>query len=169
VQEDLIDGVRWLVARGTVDGTRMCTFGGSFGAYAAMMTTIRAPGLFKCAVGYSGLYDLAQMYDADEAVESKKVFNYFVKAIGRDPNELASNSPTRLADKLTVPVLLVHGGKDRRTPPLQAKTMREALIKAGRPPEWMYVDGEGHGFYAQASRAAFYEKLESFLAKHLAK
>lgn len=169
VQDDLIDGVRWLVAQGTVDATRMCAFGASFGAYAAMMTTIRSPGLFKCAVGYSGLYDLAQMYDEDRTVVNEKSFNYLVKVVGQDPIELANNSPTRLADKLTVPVLLAHGSKDTRTPPLQAKTMREALIKAGRPPEWMFVDGEGHGFYSEQSRTAFYEKLEAFLAKHLAK
>jgi len=47
--------------------------------------------------------------------------------------------------------------------------MREALIKVGRAPEWMYVEGEGHGFYAEKSRLDFYEKLEAFLAKHLAK
>ena len=45
--------------------------------------------------------------------------------------------------------------------------MREALTKAGRPPEWFYVSGEGHGFFAEKNRAAFYEKLEAFLAKHI--
>jgi dipeptidyl aminopeptidase/acylaminoacyl peptidase len=167
VQEDLLDGVRWLVAQGTVDGTRMCTYGVSFGAYSAMMTAIRAPGLFKCAVGYSGAYDLERMYDRKATVLDRQTYNYMVKAVGKDPIELANNSPARLADKLTVPVFLAHGGKDETTPPDQAKTMREALVKAGRPPEWMYIDGEGHGFFAEQSRADFYTRLEGFLAKHL--
>jgi len=169
VQEDMIEGVRWLVDQGKVDGMRMCTYGGSFGAYAAMMTAIRAPSLFKCVVGYSGAYDLARMYDRDVTVLDKKTYNYLVKVIGKDPAELAANSPSRLADKLTVPVFLAHGGKDEVTPPDQAKTMREALVKAGRPPEWMYIDGEGHGFFSEQSRADFYTRLEGFLAKHLGK
>ncbi|MEP7295177.1 MAG: S9 family peptidase [Burkholderiales bacterium] len=169
VQEDLIQGVRWLVDQGKVDGARMCTYGGSFGAYAAMMTAIRAPGLFKCVVGYSGVYDLARMYDRDATVLDEKTYNYLVKVIGKDPNELASNSPSRLADKLTMPVFLAHGGKDEITPPEQAKVMREALVKAGRPPEWMYIDGEGHGFFSEQSRADFYGRLEAFLATHLGK
>jgi dipeptidyl aminopeptidase/acylaminoacyl peptidase len=168
IQQDLLDGVRWAAAQGNVDAGRICAYGGSFGAYSAMMTTIRAPGLFKCAVGYAGLYDLPMWYSTDETIESKQLFNYLVKVIGQDPAELANNSPDRLADKLTVPVLLVHGSEDRRTPPEQFKAMRDALKKAGRPPDTLYVDGEGHGFYTEKNRQAFYEKLEAFLAKHLA-
>ena len=169
IQDDLIDGVRWVVAQGAVDEGRICAYGGSFGAYSAMMTAIREPGLIKCAVGYAGAYDLALMYRNDEVAGSKKYFNYLVRAIGQDPTELANNSPARLADKLTVPVLLVHGSEDMRTPPNQAEAMRDALKKAGRPPEWLFVQGEGHGFYSEKNRQAFYESLEAFLAKHLAK
>ena len=43
------------------------------------------------------------------------------------------------------------------------------VVKAGRPPEWFYVSGEGHGFYAEKNRQAFYEKLEAFLVKHIGK
>ena len=58
---------------------------------------------------------------------------------------------------------------DLVTPPAQAQAMREALTKVGRPPVWVYVSGEGHGFYAEKNRQAFYEKLEAFLAKHIGK
>jgi len=169
VQQDLLDGVRWAVAQGGVDASRICAYGASFGAYSAMMVAIRAPELFKCAVGYAGVYDLAKMYESEEVVESKQVFNYWVKVVGRDPAELAQNSPVQLAEKLKVPVLLAHGGSDWRAPPEQAKAMREALTKVGRAPEWMFVDGEGHGFYVEKNRIAFYEKLEAFLGKYLGK
>ena len=169
IQEDLIDGVRWIIAQGTVDEKRVCAYGASFGAYSAMMSAIRAPELFKCAVGYAGVYDLAMMYDNPRVKERRTSFNYFVKVIGEDAAELAANSPARMADKLGVPVLLVHGGGDEIALPAQAETMRDALKKAGRPPEWFYVADEGHGFYAEKNRQAFYEKLEAFLAKHIGK
>jgi dienelactone hydrolase len=167
--DDLVDGVRWIAAQGVVDEKRICSFGASFGAYAAMMTAIRAPELVKCAVGYAGVYDLPMIYDEPDAKLGGKAYRYYQRALGQDMAELNAYSPTRLADKLAAPVLLVHGGADEVTPPAQAQAMREALTKAARPPEWFYVSGEGHGFYAEKNRQAFYEKLEAFLAKHIGK
>ena len=66
-----------------------------------------------------------------------------------------------------MPVLLVHGGKDKTTNLPRPKTMRDALTKAGRPPEWMLVKNEGHGFYDSEHRKEFYAALEAFLAKHI--
>jgi dienelactone hydrolase len=167
--DDLVDSVRWMVAQGAVDEKRICSFGASFGAYAAMMTAIRAPELVKCAVGYAGVYDLPMIYDLPDAKLGGKAYRYYQRALGQDMAELSAYSPTRLAAKLAAPVLLVHGSADEVTPPAQAQAMREALTKAGRPPEWFYVSGEGHGFYAEKNRQAFYEKLEAFLAKHIGK
>ncbi len=167
--DDLIDGVRWIVAQGTVDDKRICAFGASFGAYASMMSAIRAPELFKCAVGYAGLYDLPLIYEESSSKAGGKTYRYHQKVIGQDATELAGFSPSRQADKLKVPVLLAHGSADETTPPVQYDAMREALVKAGRPPETMYVSGEGHGFYSEKNRQMFYEKLEAFLAKHIGK
>jgi len=44
-------------------------------------------------------------------------------------------------------------------------TIAPASAPLGRPPETLYVEGEGHGFYTEKNRQAFYEKLEAFLAK----
>lgn len=167
--DDLVDGLRWVVAQGVVDEKRICSFGASFGAYAAMMSAIRAPELVKCAVGYAGVYDLPMIYDEPEARQRGKAYRFDLKVLGTDEAELISYSPSRLAGKLAAPVLLAHGSADEVTPPAQAQAMREALTKAGRPPEWFYVSGEGHGFYAEKNRLAFYEKLEAFLAKHIGK
>jgi dienelactone hydrolase len=168
-QDDLIDGVRWAIAERPIDGQRVCAFGASFGAYSSMMVSIRAPELFKCAVGYAGLYDLQLWSDSPGIRRSPKSVAYLDKVIGTDVAALAAGSPARLAAQLKLPVLLAHGSSDEVTLPEQAYAMRDALVKAGRPPEWMFVSGEGHGFYADANRQAFYEKLEGFLAKHIGK
>ena len=167
IQQDLTDGVRWLISQGTADPARVCVYGGSFGAYAAMMTTILEPDMFKCAVGYAGLYDLPMLLTGERAKQSRRAFNLWAEAVGTDPETLKKLSPTFLADKINVPVLLVHGERDETTPPAQAEAMRAALTKANKPFEWMMVPKEGHGFYAEKNRYAFYEKLEAFFAKNL--
>jgi dipeptidyl aminopeptidase/acylaminoacyl peptidase len=107
IQQDLIDGVTWAIAEHYADPRRICVYGASFGGYSAMMTTIRAPGLFQCAVGYAGIYDLDMMYNKGDIKASKLGRSYLTSVIGKDPADLAANSPTQLADKIDVPVLLV--------------------------------------------------------------
>jgi dipeptidyl aminopeptidase/acylaminoacyl peptidase len=167
VQQDLIDGVKWAIAQKYADPQRVCVYGGSFGGYSALMETIRAPGMFKCAVGYAGIYDLAMMFKKGDVQQSKRGRSYLTTVIGKDDAELTANSPDKLADKIDVPVLLVHGEDDERAPFAQAQAMRAALDAAHKPYEWMSKPGEGHGFYDEKNNIEFYTKLETFLAKYI--
>lgn len=169
IQDDLIDGVKWASNQADIDGKRVCAYGASFGGYAALMLAAREPAMFKCAVGYAGVYDLSLIQQEDKVRRDKSLQTYWRDAIGEDPAELARFSPASQAAKITSPVLLVHGGKDKRAPLKHAELMREALTKAGHPPEWLMMPNEGHGFYDTKNVTAFYEKLEAFLAKHLGK
>jgi dipeptidyl aminopeptidase/acylaminoacyl peptidase len=169
IQQDLIDGVKWAIADGYADAKRICVYGGSFGGYSAMMTVIRAPGMFKCAIGYAGVYDLDMMYNKGDVRTRKSGRSYLTTVIGKDQTSLDANSPDKLADKIDVPVLLVHGEDDQRAPFAQAKAMRAALEAAHKPYEWMAVSGEGHGFYKEENRVAFLNKLQSFLDAHIGK
>lgn len=167
IQDDLLDGMRWAIERGYADPQRICAYGASFGAYSAMMAAARAPELVKCAIGLSGLYDLKMMYSKGDVRSTAYGRNYLSRVIGRDDAALEANSPTSLAAQINAPVLLVHGEIDERTPLAQAKAMKDALDKAGNPPQWMVVPKEGHGFYNEQNNIAFYRRLESFLAEHI--
>ena len=167
IQQDLIDGVKWAEAQHYGDPKRVCVYGGSFGGYSAMMSVIRAPGLFKCAIGEAGIYDLSMMYDKGDIKDRKAGRNYLEQAIGKDPSELAANSPDKLADKIDVPVLLIHGEADERAPFAQAKAMRAALEAAHKPYEWLTKPKEGHGFYKEENLVDMYNHVQSFLEKNI--
>jgi dipeptidyl aminopeptidase/acylaminoacyl peptidase len=167
IQDDLVDGVRWAIGQGEVDAKRICVYGASFGGYSALMLAAREPGMFRCAVGYAGVYDLNQMASTGEAKASKRLRATLARTIGTDKAELDRYSPAMQAERITIPVLLVHGGKDKRAPLAQAEAMRAALVKAGHPPEWLVAPNEGHGFYDTRNVTEFYQRLEAFLARHL--
>ena len=167
--DDLEDATRWAIAQGEVDGGRVCAYGASFGAYASMMLAARDPALYKCAVGYVGVYDLKLLAKPENNRQDAFVANTFRKYVGDDRAELERNSPVMLAERIKSPVFLVHGGNDRRAPVEHAHAMRAALTAAGRPPEWFLAPNEGHGFYDTANRTAFYQKLEAFLDKNIGK
>ena len=94
---------------------------------------------------------------------------YLRQTLGSDMAELAKWSPVNHANKIKAPVFLVHGAQDQRVPIEHAEAMREALTKAGNPPEWLVFNYEGHGFYKAEHNIEFYDRLASFLGKHIGK
>ncbi|WP_374581800.1 alpha/beta hydrolase family protein [Pseudoduganella sp.] len=169
IMDDLVDGVKWVSTQGEVDGNRACVFGASFGGYAALMLAAREPNLFKCAIGYAGVYDLPYIYKEDKSTTSRRTANWYKKFIGEDKEELERFSPVAQVAKIKAPVFLIHGGKDHIVSKEHAFRMRDALTAAGKAPEWMYIDYEGHGFYDTENATAVYEKLEAFLNRHIGK
>lgn len=169
IQEDLIDGVKWAEAQQYADPARVCVYGGSFGGYSALMSVIRAPKLFKCAIGYAGIYDLAMMYKKGDIRTHASGRSYLTHVIGKDDADLAANSPDKLADQIDVPVLLIHGEDDQRAPFAQAKAMRAALDVAHKPYEWLVKPNEGHGFYTEADNTDRLNTMQAFLAKYIGK
>jgi dipeptidyl aminopeptidase/acylaminoacyl peptidase len=55
IQDDVADGVKWAIAQGIADPSRVCIIGTSKGAYTALSALHKDAGLFRCAVGISAL------------------------------------------------------------------------------------------------------------------
>lgn len=164
---DIHASVEWAVDAGLADGGRVCSYGGSYGAYAALMLPIRYPGRYRCAAGLAGVYDLRLMHSRGDVQRRVSGRNYLAEALGNDMAVLQANSPAAQAQAVQVPVLLAHGSRDERVPIAHSHALRRALQAAGNPPQWMEVPNEGHGFYNDANRATFLTALETFLDQHL--
>lgn len=166
MQDDLTDATRWAVEQGHADAGRICIYGASYGGYAALMGVVREPGLYRCAAGYVGVYDLPTMHTQGDIQQRGSGETYLRKWIG-ERAELGDVSPNRMADRIKVPVFLAAGGEDQRAPIVHSELMERALKKAGVPVETLYYPSEGHGFYVDAHRREFYDRLLAFLARHL--
>ena len=167
MQDDIADGVRWAIGQELADPERICTFGASFGGYSALMQPIRYPDLYKCAIGYAGVYDLNLMRKTDSFSDTRGDRRFFDRTLGKDRAALDAISPALHVADLQVPVMLVHGGQDKVANIDQFEAMRDALRDAGRDPETLVVAGEGHGFYKPENRAELFEKMAAFLDKHI--
>jgi len=167
MMDDIADGVRWAIDSKLADPDRICTYGASFGGYAALMNPIRYPDLYRCAIGSIGVYDLELMKKVGDVRSSEWGRDYLDQALGTDPAELAANSPARHADKIKVPVMLFQGGVDRRVPMEQFDAMVAGFRKAGVKVDTMVVKGEGHGFYKPENRAEVYKRIEAFLNQNI--
>lgn len=165
MQDDLTDATRWAIDRRIADPGRICIYGASYGGYAALMGVAREPALYRCAAGYVGVYDLEKMH-RDDSRASRSMGNWAQDWLGAR-EAMAAVSPSRLADRIKVPVFLAAGGKDRRAPIEHSERMEKALQAAGVPVETLYYPNEGHGFYTEEHRIAYYTRLLAFLSRHL--
>jgi len=165
--DDILEATRLVINQGLVDSNRVCIYGASFGGYAAMQSSIRAPELFRCAVGYAGVYDLPLMAKTDNVRFSPLAQRYFRWILGEDTKALKSASPVYNADKIQARVFLIHGKDDERAPIEHAERLRDALAKVGRPPEWLVEKKEAHGFYNEANQERMYARLLTFINQSL--
>jgi dipeptidyl aminopeptidase/acylaminoacyl peptidase len=165
MQDDLTDATRWAIKEGIADPKRICIYGASYGGYAALMGVAKEPSLYRCAIGYVGVYDMNAMYHTGDIQDSKSGENFLKDTLG-DEN-LDAISPDHLADRITVPVMLVAGREDVRAPPKHTELLRDALQHAGKQVDAKIYDKEGHGFFIQADKLDFYTRMLAFLDRNI--
>lgn len=163
MQDDLADAVQWAVQQGIADPNRICIYGGSYGGYAALENPIRYPKLYKCAVGYVGVYDLTLEAKYGDVHRSADGRNYLEIVRGNNAAELKQYSPVFNADKITVPVFIAYGGKDQRVVPDNAKELMAAMDAAGKKYEVLFDPYEVHGFGKPQDKFEFYTRMIKFI------
>lgn len=153
-----------------VDTGRMCMLGASYGGYSALVSAARWPQRFRCAVSISGISDLSLMFSASDAGRSEEGRRLLTQLIG-DPvaqaAALREASPAYYADRIRVPVMLVHGRDDTRVDPEHFERMQRVLERHGNPPLAMMFEGEGHGIEQPRNVRAMWEGIAGFLAQNL--
>lgn len=163
MQDDLADAVQWAVKQGFADPNRICIYGASYGGYAALENPIRYPQLYKCAVGYVGVYDLTLESRYGDVHRSADGRNYLEIVRGNNAAELKQYSPVFNVDKLTVPVFIAYGGKDERVVPDNAKELMAAMDTAGKKYEYLFDPYEVHGFGKPQDKFELYARMIKFI------
>ena len=167
MQDDLTDATRWAIEQKIAPADRICIFGASYGGFASLSGVVREPRLYRCAIGYAGVYDLELMRTTGDVPRTRYGQDFLKLALGEDVESMRARSPARHADQIQVPVLLIHGKADWRAAFEQAEAMKAALDKNKKYYEWMALSREGHGVYNEASRREVYERILAFLDKYL--
>ncbi|WP_374527374.1 alpha/beta hydrolase family protein [Novosphingobium sp.] len=168
MQDDLDDGMDWLVAQGIADPARACIVGASYGGYAALWGVIRNPERYRCAASYAGVTDWRELLRNDRNFFNRGASGAITARLsGEDETfDFGLISPATQIARLRRPVLLAHGERDPIVPFSQFKIMQGAASKAGVPLEVLVFPDEGHGFARAEDEAQWLERLAAFLAKY---
>jgi dipeptidyl aminopeptidase/acylaminoacyl peptidase len=163
MQNDLVDGLDWLVEQGIADPERVCMVGGSYGGYAALVAAYQIPERLRCAVSFAGVSDL------DGVVERMRNFRFGELGVARiqEGDARRRSSPIHNVERIGVPLLLVHGDVDRSVLVEQSRSLADALEAAGKPFRYIEQTNGDHYLSLQAHRLEFLEALEGFLQTHL--
>jgi dipeptidyl aminopeptidase/acylaminoacyl peptidase len=166
MQDDITDGVEWLIAQGIADPNRVGIYGASYGGYAALMALIRTPELYRAGASYAGVTSLP-LFVAD----NRRMFSDYDRSRNGggwgDTKQLQANSPIDHVESIRVPVLLAHGEGDQRVPIKHSERMAKALREAGKDVDYLEFPYERHGFLHNDNQRLFYERLAAFFEKHL--
>jgi dipeptidyl aminopeptidase/acylaminoacyl peptidase len=169
MQNDITDGVKWLIDQGIADSNRVAIYGGSYGGYAALAGITLTPDLYACAVDYVGVSNMFTFMNTIPPYWEpfRKMFYEMVGDPVKDSLMLAEVSPVFMVNKIRCPLLVAQGANDPRVNIEESNQIVDSLKKMGVTVEYLVKEDEGHGFYNQENQFDFYRAMEKFLGEHL--
>ena len=168
-QDDITDGVRWAIERGTADPKRIAVCGGSYGGFAALTGLEKTPELYRCGIVIAPVTDILQTMDpSGPTLTMFKMFvTHTVGDLKKDKKRLKENSPIENVDKIQVPVFVAGGELDPKVPANTIRDFAKALKKRGKLYELMMQSLEGHGYVLPGDRIEFWTKAEECLKANM--
>ena len=169
MQDDITDGVNWLISEGIADPDRIAIYGASYGGYATLAGLAFTPDLYACGVDYVGVSNIFTLLETLPPYwELGRQMMY--EMIGNPETEkeiLEAASPIFHIDKIKSPLFVAQGANDQRVKQAESDQIVNALQEKGIDVPYMLKEDEGHGFYNEENKFDFYREMTEFLAKHL--
>lgn len=169
MQDDISDGVQWLIDEGIADAENVAIYGGSYGGYATLAGLCFSPELYAAGVDYVGV---SNMFTFMQTIPPywKPMLDMMYEMVGNPETDsmlLAEVSPVFHVDKIEAPLFVAQGRNDPRVNIDESDQIVNALKERGVDVEYMVKDNEGHGFHNEENRFDFYRGMITFLDKHL--
>lgn len=169
MQNDITDGVDYLIKQGIADPKRVGIYGGSYGGYATLAGLAFTPDLYACGVDYVGVSNLFTFMKSIPPYW-KPMLDMLYEEVGnpeKDSELLKAASPVFHVDQIKAPLFIAQGAHDPRVNKNESDQMVKALKEKGIDVPYMVKENEGHGFHNEENKIDFYKAMEKFLAKYL--
>jgi dipeptidyl aminopeptidase/acylaminoacyl peptidase len=172
MQDDLTDAVTALSDEGVIDHNNVCIVGWSYGGYAALAGATYTPDLYKCAISINGVSDVEEMLDEekDNYGSDSEILSYWKEVINK--NKLSDDflqkiSPINYVENIKIPVLIIHGTRDKVVPVSQSEDFFDKMEDANKEVSYLELKGVGHSILDNTSRLKMLQAIDSFLQKNM--
>jgi dipeptidyl aminopeptidase/acylaminoacyl peptidase len=165
--QEIIDGTRkFCEEHPFVDNTKIGCIGASYGGFMTQYILTQTD-LFTAAISHAGISSIASYWG-----EGYWGYSYSGAASAfsypwNNPDLYTQQSPLYKADKITTPLLLLHGTADTNVPIGESIQMFNALKILGKTVEFVQVQGENHAIYDYKKRIEWNKTIHAWFAKWL--
>ena len=177
VQQDIVDGVNFLLKQGIGDPRRIGITGASFGGYSTLLGVTFQPELFKVGVASVPPADfgwtMREYLGTGQEMLPGIPMATSMRQLSLDPTDrqiakrLSEQSPIAHVEKFHRPLLILAGGEDERVP-IRGVTHYAAKLKSMGKDVSLFVDADAdHGVDDFRTREAYYYLMELFMQRHL--
>lgn len=169
MQDDITDGVQWLIDQGMADAKRIAIYGASYGGYATLAGITFTPDLYTCAIDYVGVSNLFTFMKTVPPYW-EPYLDMMYEMVGHpenDKDQMTAGSPALHIDKITTPLLVVQGANDPRVNIDESDQIVQALRAQNVDVPYLVKYNEGHGFANEENQFEFYKTMIGFLGKYL--
>ncbi len=171
VQDDIEDGVKWLIANEIANPKRIALYGNGFGGYLAVNAAIRNPDLYQCVASNSGVLNLFNYMNTIPPYLRSNLQIYY-EMLGNpdtDVDYMRQASPVFHADKINMPIFLTQNAKDPRLNNSDAIRLVKELKKRNVDVTYFQKEETGSNLSKEENRQKLYVSLEQFLNQHIGK
>lgn len=156
----------FLVSAGLADPDRIGVSGRSYGGYLTLAALAWFPELFGVGIDICGISDFATFYAQTEPwIAEAATTKYGDPDV--DAGLLYELSPLHRVDRITAPLLVVHGAHDTNVPIVEAQQVVDALREQGASPGFLLFPDEGHEVRGTENRAVFVREVVRWVSANL--
>ena len=166
--KDLISLVEWLKGDKNVDIGKIAIMGGSYGGFMVLSAISHYPNLWAAAVDIVGMSSLRTFLKTTSPWR-KKYREYEYGTVEKDGEFFDQIDPLNHADKITSPLMVIHGVNDPRVPIEESEQIVNKLKKRDHPVTYIRIEEEGHTLVKLKNKIYVYSKMADFLEKHIGK
>ena len=161
MQDDITDGVQWLIKEGIADPKRIAIYGGSYGGYATLAGVTFTPDLYTCAVDYVGVSNLFTFMKTIPPYW-KPFLEMMYTMVGNPEDEkdkelMHAASPAYHVDKIKAPLFVIQGANDPRVNIDESDQIVKSLRDRNVEVPYLVKYDEGHGFRNEENRFEVYQ------------
>jgi dipeptidyl aminopeptidase/acylaminoacyl peptidase len=169
IQDDITDGVNWLISKKIANPKKIAIFGSGFGGFSSLYGVSFHPGLYNCAIVQSGLINFFT-YIKDVPPYLKPRLQMTYEMIGNpeiDAEQLRAISPVFHTNKIKAPLLIFQGAKDESANISELNQFVRELRKQGVPVAYYLKANERKVFRNEHNRMEMYTEIEKFLNNNM--
>lgn len=158
---DVDSATDFAIAQGLADPSRLAIFGWSAGGFMTAWT-ITQTNRYKAAIEGAGITDWLSFIPTSDIAQ----VDYDMRLQEKDPTPLLQFSAVMHADKVTTPLLILHGEADLRVPTFQGREFFVLLAERGKTVRMVSYPGSPHFPRLAEQRRDVFTEIKNWLARY---